>query len=282
MDDATFWALVDRLDWRHEGDDGHTVAPVVAALTDLPPPEIVAFEEVLAEKLYALDGRAWAREIGSGWWGGEPPVSVDDFLYARCVVVANGKDFYEAVLSDPTQMPKDMEFEALLFVASRAWESKTGEEADFLTSVSYETFSNQAGWPPAEPEPMVPRSPQPSNHVGTRAYDHGKLAVRRVIRALITGDVTHPVLTAHLASTGRSLIMTPGRGVEPPPEPHAVRADSPSLWRAKIDLWAATDPVDRQPLGLVAVIDLHRTSPWDVRGTLVGIEKPDRRAMPED
>jgi hypothetical protein len=50
------------------------------------------------------------------------------------------------VLGDPEQMPEDMEFESLLYVAGSAYERKTGEEFDFDPPVSFETFMNETGW----------------------------------------------------------------------------------------------------------------------------------------
>jgi hypothetical protein len=52
-------------------------------------------------------------------------------------------------------MPKDTEFEALLGIASLAFEAKTGESLDYETGCSYETFSNPAGWK------LAPKSPTP-------------------------------------------------------------------------------------------------------------------------
>lgn len=151
MDDAAFWDLIARLDWSHEGDDDRVVEPVVAGLAALPEPEIAGFEHVLTRKLHALDGRAWARESGDLVWWGEPDrLSVDAFLYARCCVVANGRAFFGAVLADPALMPKDTEFEALLSVAPAAFERRTGHPDDGeldATDISYETFSNEPGWP---------------------------------------------------------------------------------------------------------------------------------------
>ena len=72
--------------------------------------------------------------------------SVDWFLYARCVVVANGRTFFAQVLSHPEKFPKDMEFEALLAIAAQAYERETGREFDHIASTSYETYSNRAGW----------------------------------------------------------------------------------------------------------------------------------------
>jgi hypothetical protein len=152
LDDAAFWDLIAKLDWSGEGDDDKIVEPVVEALAALPDSAIAAFQNTLASKLYALDGRAWARESGSGIWWGEPDkLSVDGFLYARLAVVANGRGNYESVLADPKQMPKDNEFESLMYVASKAYERKTGldDNGDLdMTDVSFETFSNEDGWAP--------------------------------------------------------------------------------------------------------------------------------------
>jgi hypothetical protein len=150
VDDATFWELIDLLDWSRDGDDDRVVKPLVDRLASLPDAEIGEFHEVLAQKLYDLDGRDWARESGGDIWFGEPnDLSVDGFLYARSAVVARGRATYEAVLADPTMMPKNAAFETLLYVAAAAYERKTGLEWDDLddTEVSYETFSNDAGWP---------------------------------------------------------------------------------------------------------------------------------------
>ena len=149
MNDPAFWSLIAKLDWAHEGDDESVVEPVVGALAEMPVEEIAAFQNNLAAKLHAIDGRDWARESGALIWWGEPNrLSVDGFLYSRCAVVANGRDFYEAVLRDPKRTPKDIEFESLLLIAQWAYERKTGKEDDVLdsTDVSFETFSNESGW----------------------------------------------------------------------------------------------------------------------------------------
>jgi hypothetical protein len=151
MDDSTFWSLIDRFDWSKEEDDD-IIEPAVVALALLPDSQIADFQQILARKLYDLDGRAWARESGGEIWLGEPDrVQVDAFLYARALVVANGKEFYDAVRADPALMPKDGDFEAILMLAADAYDRKTGLVWDDLddTDVSYETFSNEAGWPPA-------------------------------------------------------------------------------------------------------------------------------------
>lgn len=152
MDDPTFWDLIDRLDWRDPPqDDDLVVEPVVQALAALPDSQIAGFQETLAAKLHALDGRAWARHSGDDIWWGEPDsLSVDGFLYARCAVVASGRELYERVLANPARMPRDVEFESLLYVAASGYERKTGLEDDGLldTELSFETFANRDGWAP--------------------------------------------------------------------------------------------------------------------------------------
>ncbi len=147
MDDDVFWRIISLFNWKKTGDDDAVIRPAVMALSKMKPADIERFEELLAEKLYALDTEAHAREIGDEAYRPGKPFSADWFLYERCVVVANGRAYYEAVLADPKQMPKDMEFEALLSVAPLAYERATGEELAHDTPVSYETFSNTAGWP---------------------------------------------------------------------------------------------------------------------------------------
>ncbi|MEZ5039052.1 MAG: DUF4240 domain-containing protein [Saprospiraceae bacterium] len=88
----------------------------------------------------------FAEQIGDRKYGGEKHFSVDIFLYARACVVANGKEFFTSVLHDPTKMPKSYTFEALLYLAAKAYEDKTALPWTYLPKKSYETFSNRKGW----------------------------------------------------------------------------------------------------------------------------------------
>ncbi len=147
MDDTEFWSLISKLDWSKVGDDAAVCEPVVAALASKPASAITEFESTLAKKLHALDTEAIARQIGDdSYVGPDEHFSVDAFLYARCVVVANGQSLFTAVLSDHREMAKDMEFEALLGIAAAAYQRKTGQEFAFVPDTDYETFSNREGW----------------------------------------------------------------------------------------------------------------------------------------
>jgi len=150
MSEDVFWRIIALFNWKKTGDDDAVIEPAVKALAQMSLDDIERFEDILSERLFVLDTEAHAREIGEYAYQPGKYFSPDWFLYERCVVVANGCEFYESVLADATKMPKDMEFEALLTVAPTAFERKTGEEFDHVSGVSYETYSNQAGWRSAD------------------------------------------------------------------------------------------------------------------------------------
>lgn len=143
-----FWHHIDCIDKEAllEGDEDSAIAPLEEQLTSLPVAELEAFEEHLAQCLYALDGQVFADESG------ESGDSDDGFLYARCFAVAQGKAHYEATLASPQLMPKTLDgwCEALLYPQRKAWARLTGKdelEWEFDSSVSYESGSNEELWP---------------------------------------------------------------------------------------------------------------------------------------
>lgn len=147
MKENLFWKLLEKLNWDMTGDDEAVLEPVISELSSMSEADICGFEDILTSKLYALDTLAHAKEIGEDSYIDEDEFfSADAFLYSRCVVVANGKGLFDLVMSNPTEFPKDMEFEALLGIAPEAFERKTGKEWDYVSPLSYETFSNKEGW----------------------------------------------------------------------------------------------------------------------------------------
>lgn len=144
MEENDFWRLIGAIDRDalSEGDDDGAIAPLREALEQLSPTAIEGFEEQLARRLYDLDARVFAEAAGESGGSG------DAFLYARCYVVASGRQHYGAVLADPDLMPKSLDewCEALLSVASEAYEQSTGTAWEFVPSTNYETGSNSARW----------------------------------------------------------------------------------------------------------------------------------------
>lgn len=146
MSDKLFWEIISLFDW-DKLDDEEIIKQAVEYLSRLEISDIEQFEENLTYKLYCLDTVEHAKNIGTFSYDERKDFfSVDSFLYARCAVVANGKEFYENTLKKPTQMPKDVEFEILLTLSHLAYEMKTDKEFDYLAGCDYETFFNREGW----------------------------------------------------------------------------------------------------------------------------------------
>jgi len=149
MDESLFWEIIASFNWKKSGDDDAVMLPALKRLAALQVTDIFAFENILAEKLYQLDGAKYADACYpvKSFVGDKPYISVDDFLYCRCVIVVNGSAFYEHILQNPTDWPVNSEFESVLYLASNAYERKTkGEEYPHIPEPSFETYSNLVGW----------------------------------------------------------------------------------------------------------------------------------------
>jgi Protein of unknown function (DUF4240) len=148
MDEAQFWAIIALLNWQTLNCEA-ILAPAVKALSAYSKENIKVFHDILNKKLYALDGRRFAEQLGSNKYSqnGDNYFSVDSFLYARCCVVANGQKFYEPVLKNPNKMPKEYTFESLLYLPKEAFTLKTKRNNyDYYPEIWSETFSNSSGW----------------------------------------------------------------------------------------------------------------------------------------
>ena len=148
MNRQDFWNIIEHVDRASllAGDDDAAIAPLERHLGTLTPDELESYEEHLSQCLYALDGQIYADQSG------ESGDSDDAFLYARCYIVGQGQQHYEAALRDPSLMPKTLDgwFEALLYPHRRAWATIRDTDASkwaFHSSVSYESGSNEQQWP---------------------------------------------------------------------------------------------------------------------------------------
>jgi Protein of unknown function (DUF4240) len=161
-DEARFWARVEAA-WAHcsaeanrvrralaaraPGLDTHLAAvegalPVfVGALMDqcreLPGGELTSLDRVLERKLYDID-RADIQAVTDG--------SDDGFLYARGFIVAMGRDFYDAVASDPEAAVLDAECEEMCYLFADLYRERFGEFPEIGSGISRESCSNATGW----------------------------------------------------------------------------------------------------------------------------------------
>jgi hypothetical protein len=146
MDEDEFWKIISMLNWKYTGNDEKVLKKAKKYLVKKSNEDIMKFYDIISKNLYDLDGIQYARNIGEDSYEKNQHFSIDNFLYARCVVVANGRDFYYRVLNNPKAMPKDMEFEALLYLADNAYKKKNKKAFDYRSTFSYETFSNKEKW----------------------------------------------------------------------------------------------------------------------------------------
>ncbi|PWA11241.1 hypothetical protein DCC39_09470 [Pueribacillus theae] len=146
MEDDSFWSIISLLNFNAECEE-EIIEPAVDQLAKKSVRDIKQFEEALAYKLYLLDTKEHAKNIGKYSYDEKQNYfSADLFLYFRCSVLAKGKEFFESTLVNPKNMPKDGPFEPLLSIASDAYKRRTGKEFEYITGCDYESFSNVEGW----------------------------------------------------------------------------------------------------------------------------------------
>ena len=150
LTETEFWQLIELLDWDQET-NAAIVEPLIEKLSSLHVAHIYNFQELLSQKLFQLDQKKYAENIGQFSYQEGEYFSVDHFLHVRTCVIANGKEAYKEVINNPQSMFKDLTFEPLLSVASIAYERKTKKSFIYLPSLSYETYSNKEGWNIQEP-----------------------------------------------------------------------------------------------------------------------------------
>lgn len=136
-----FWSLIELIDWEAETEEA-MFAPLVEALTASPEAAIFEFQDQLASHLRDLDGPEYFHEFGKGPLG----ASADSFLYGRCFVVANGKEFYYQVLNNAEDFPQGDELENLLSVVNSAYENKKQKTLERVSDIIYETGHNIEKW----------------------------------------------------------------------------------------------------------------------------------------
>jgi hypothetical protein len=139
-----FWNIISKLDWTEEENNEQVLEPAIQALHQMTIAQIYQFEDKLSEKLWQLDTKKHAQPLIEEDKNGY--LSDDEFLYARCCVVANGQIYFEKILNNPTDFPIEKTFEDLLYIAREAFKRKTGNKFINAPAFNYETGSNLKGW----------------------------------------------------------------------------------------------------------------------------------------
>lgn len=144
-----FWKLIEQSKRKSEGDFDEQVEIIKEKLSKLPVKEIVFFDRIFYE-LYAKihSSNIWAafEIINQGY------SSDDTYDYFRAWLIGQGREIYEIAVSNPDNLAQidsiatatDYSGELLMYVASEAYEEKTGEENfDELLIEGEETITYQ-------------------------------------------------------------------------------------------------------------------------------------------
>ncbi len=133
MEKERFWQLVDESRNQAQGDADEQIEVLRTILAELEPAEIVAFDRLFTEywgRAYTWELWAAAYIIGGG-------CSDDGFMDFRGWLIAKGEKVYENALINPESLAEvvedsdeDGQVEGFQYVASQAWEKKTGETSN--------------------------------------------------------------------------------------------------------------------------------------------------------
>jgi hypothetical protein len=134
MENTTFWQLVESTKQEAKGDQQLQEQMLISSLEKHEPEQIIEFECILREYLIEADhyNIIAAQKIIDGY------VSDDSYLYFRCWLIGQGETVFTNVLQNPDSLASIVEdpyqdFEALLYVATEAFEKHTGRKEDDKT-----------------------------------------------------------------------------------------------------------------------------------------------------
>ncbi len=142
-----FWELIDLLDLRLGADKSGALSALIDELAQREVEEIKGFHDILAEQLYMLDSEELWDVFQSNSESGLAADSEEDFLAARCGVVAGGREVTREVYFFPENLCAVGGVAALVNVAALAYEKKCGEPFLFQPMKDIAMGSNPEGWP---------------------------------------------------------------------------------------------------------------------------------------
>ena len=156
MTEEEFWKLINR-SRREIKDCEEQSGKLTELLARLEPKEIIDFHQHLYEReieAYRYDIWAVAYLINGG-------CSDDGFVYFRGWLIAQGKEFFYAVLENPEYAAtkvknEEVECEAIYYVAQDVYEEKTGEELP-PSRLKYPSDAIGIRWKEDDLEKMYPK-----------------------------------------------------------------------------------------------------------------------------
>lgn len=128
MTDGEFWAIIDGTCGQDRDDSDAWFNRLKDALMELPPEEIVAWDE----EFHRLLNRAHTVDLWGAAYLINGGASDDGFYYFRCWLIGMGREVYEKAVADPDTLADfvqpDVEVEAEIYsVGHVAWQAVTGK-----------------------------------------------------------------------------------------------------------------------------------------------------------
>jgi len=128
MNETEFWNLIAASKRDSQGDSDRQLELLERALAGQPEAEILDFDRLLHEQM----ARSYTRELWAAAYIINGGCSDDGFDYFRAWLIAQGWKVFRKALKDPESLAdvaeSDAGLELLLYVASKAFETKTGEK----------------------------------------------------------------------------------------------------------------------------------------------------------
>jgi hypothetical protein len=128
MDKTAFWQLIEAAKKEDQGNQQRQETLLISSLAKLEPEQIVSFECLMRECLIEADhfNIMAAQKIIDGY------VSDDSYLYFRCWLVGQGETVFTNALQNADSLASVLDegyqdFEELLYVATTAFEQRTGK-----------------------------------------------------------------------------------------------------------------------------------------------------------
>jgi hypothetical protein len=162
MDRTQFWEIIDRSRNDANGNAEEQLETLREILGELEPDEIVEFDRIFSEyhgkaDTWPLWGAAYL--IGGG-------CSDDGFLDFRGWLISRGEKAYEGALASPdsladvwTEDDEECQVEGYQYVASQAWEGRTGKSYDDFPTHDIDVPNETVGepWEEDHLDEMFPR-----------------------------------------------------------------------------------------------------------------------------
>ena len=174
MDEARFWAIVDRTAV-HESDPDRQVEALRSELEALSVEEVVAFRNAFEAQL----ARAYTWDLWAAAYIAHGSASDDGFEYFRRWMVSKGRAVFERLLARPDDLPDlpvaavdgVLEFEEILYVTDEVWAGKTGMDgAEMPGDPASMTWGGEPSGEPFDEDPqhLAQRLPKTWARFGNR------------------------------------------------------------------------------------------------------------------